>query len=176
MQRRSFVYILSLVSALMIAGCATQPVVPITSDRLFPFGVYEQRILITPDNPIKNAQAFRGVLSLQKEKTEVAGLSPFGNTVFRILEEKGKPIQTDIFVKELKPHGDRIKEYYEALREILVAKRSQPLPQSFRVRMQTGEKMVTIKKYDEVGIPKEFGFATDSHKITVTVLKYELSN
>lgn len=159
-----------------MTACATQKVAETTSDRLFPFGVYEQRILITPDNPIKNPQAFRGILSLKKERIEVAGLSPFGNTVFRILEEKGSDsVKTDVFVKELAPFKDRINDYYFAIRSVLNTARARPLPSEMIVQMKSGPKNLKITKYDGAGIPKEFAFATEGHKITVTVLSYELA-
>jgi hypothetical protein len=164
-----------LLAALFTTSCATQKLVETTSDRLFPFGVYEQRIVITPDNPIKNAQAFRGILSLQKQKIEVAGLSPFGNTVFRILEEGTEPVKTDVFVKELAQFKERINDYYFAMRSVLNTARVHPLPSEMVVQMKSGPKNLKITKYDGSGIPKEFGFATEAHKITVTVLSYELA-
>ena len=61
------------------------------------------------------------------------------------------------------------------MKSILDSARTHPLPVAVNIQMKSGPQVLTIKKYDGAGIPKEFGFATDAHKITVTVLSYELA-
>jgi hypothetical protein len=173
-----------------VAACATHPVQETHSSRLFPLGVYEQRITLTPDNPQRNPQAFRGVLSIKPDRVEVMGLSPFGSTVFYIHEDlKSGAITTRIFVEKLKPLQSRFKEYYAVLRNVLLAPRagdwpggvsaerrdSRGRPLQLSVPTEEGPATLRISGYDAAGIPAEMKFKAGHYQVSVLMKNYELS-
>jgi hypothetical protein len=179
-----------LVVLFIFAGCATKPVKETHSAWLFPMGVYEQRITLTPNNPLKNSQAFRGMLSISKENIQVVGLSPFGNTVFQIQEDRAsKKVTTNIYVENLKRFEGRIQDYYSVLRNVLLAPRAgeangvkvlkrddKGRPTEFAVPLSGATKNLLISRYDGSGVPEELKFDSEDHKISVLVKSYELSN
>jgi len=170
----------------LLVGCSTTPVSETTSKFLFPPGVYEQRITLTPSAPNRNPQAFGGILSIKKEKIEVVGLSPFGTTVFHIQEElPSKKISLNIYVAELKRFENRIRDYYSVMRKILMAPRAGNWDAGVKVekRDERGRPTqvflpmdVAISRYDQVGVPGEISFLTEDHKISVLVKSYELAH
>jgi len=178
-----------IVVCCFLSSCATQPTIETTSSQLFPLGVYEQRITLRPEDPKKNPQAFRGILSLAQDKIQVVGLSPFGNTVFNIQEDRvTQKVKTEIYHQKLKALEDRIKEYYSVVRSILMAPRagdwsqgitverrdSQGRPLRVILPIAEGNRILLFKKYDDAGIPKELSFDTEGYWVSILVKSYQL--
>lgn len=143
----------------LVTACATGPkatVLPRT--RLFPLGTYRHTVTIrlksgtlngNPDGP--RSQRFLGVVNLQQDKLTILALSPFGTTVFRLVENRSTGVvDLETEIAALKKVESQIVKYLEPMRVLL----SQPVPLS-------ASKSVEQIRTEKDGWPIEFELTTN---------------
>lgn len=109
-----------LIVASLTWGCVTTE--PQISDEQalaiapeFPDGKYVHDVTI--DAPGHGHWQMRGVLRMSPSGITMLGLSPMGTTVFSIEDRFGSEnAKIEVFQDELKPHADKILEFYSQLR------------------------------------------------------------
>jgi hypothetical protein len=121
-------------------------------------GTYLQDISIETSNG--KSMHFQGVFKRSAKGVQISGLSPFGNTVFRItdpLELKSEP-KIEIFVKEMEPHQERFRAFYRGLRSLLL------------VDDKPGQKNPFVRERYSDGRPKILG---SSPELALQVNEYD---
>ena len=114
---------------LIVASCAGAPktsrVATSDRDRLFPFGTYRHKVDLTVKLNSEKNRSFKldGIVDLREEKIQVIGISAFGTTEFKIVEDrKSGAISIEIYRDQLKKAENRFRDYYSVLRRLLDAK------------------------------------------------------
>ena len=172
-----------------LLGCATHEISPesLKENRLFPIGVYEQKILLKYPPPQDKSFSFKGIVSLKSDSIEVVGLSQLGTTVFRIQENllDGK-LTVEVFVDKLKAREVQIREYYQFVRAVLLAPKSGEVKGTLevlekdeqqrpkRMRVVKAQKELNIVSYDKDSVPEQFEFITPNVEVRVKNIGYNL--
>jgi len=165
----------------------------VTHEKLFPYGTYMQKVSLTL--PAKAGREeknfnFNGVVQLKPDAIHVAGMSFFGTTAFKIDEDrKTGEIKTEVYVEQMKKYEPRLKEYYQILREILIADAKPSHDSSHLKWLRTNEKGLPVEMetvgfdknavfrldgFDENGIPSEFSIDQDTFSVKVQVSSYDI--
>lgn len=162
-------------------------------EKLFPYGTYTQKVSLTlpaKAGADKKSFNFTGVVQLTPDAIHVAGMSFFGTTAFKIDEDrKTGEIKTEVYIEQMKKFEPRLKEYYQILREILIAdaKPDQDVSHLKWLRMNGNGQPVEMKTvgfdknaefqldgFDENGIPNEFDIEQEAFSVKVRVSGYDL--
>jgi hypothetical protein len=160
---------------------------------LFPYGEYRHDVHVhLVKAPEKGPQEmdFHGVVSLQKEKILMLGLSPFGTTLFRVEENRESgDIQIESSIDAIKKHEDRIKNFYKAIREVLtlpisgfeqnpfvqvLGRNEKGFPSRFHMKSSQGSLNVDLLKFDAEDIPREIDLDSENFSLKIKVTGYEI--
>ncbi len=165
---------LALVFCAALPACAPKKVKMIsqggTRDQLFPYGVYKHDVGLvmakTDTSPEKKFD-FTGVVKVNADQIQLVGLSYFGTTVFKVLEDrKTGEVKTEVFVEQMKKFESKIPEYYSTLRLFLIA----------RLPLVSKLHQLQWNKIDSRGFPLEAA-TVDLEKNAVFRFKnYDLNN
>lgn len=144
-----------------------------TRTQVFPSGVYHHQVsLKQKDQP---ERTFSGVVQIKEEQITVVGLSTFGNTLFKIMEERAtQKVKTEVFVEAFKRYEDKVTDFYRVLRELLLLKMESEAPGSFAIQMNGKEVQLFLKEYDENRIPKLLEVKHPFFDLSVKVVGYNV--
>lgn len=170
---RMTIVILAMVFAAALPGCAPKKVKMIsqggTRDMLFPYGVYKHGVDLTmmkTDTAPEKHFEFTGVVKVNADQIQLVGLSYFGTTVFKVLEDrKTGEVKTEVFVEQMKKFESKIPEYYSTLRLFLIA----------RLPLETKVKQLKWSKIDSRGFPIEAETVDFEKNATFRFRSYDLN-
>jgi len=168
----------SLLLLLLAPGCASSPksVAPPGAEQrvtLFPNGTYRNNVRVLLKNAVVNGKKemrFNGVLDLREETIRIVSVSPFGTTVFRLIEDrKTGDVKLETSVDSLKKAESQIKNYYVPIRTALTLPLSQ-LSSSRELRVDGYH--IQYFDFDSSGIPLKTLIQSDAFDISVGIDSY----
>ncbi len=155
------------------------------STQLYPDGNY--RHFITMELSGGRSQKFQGVVSIKPESIVIVGLSPFGNSMFRITDSRGKDEpKFDIYFEPLRKYEPKLRQFYSLLRELLIlpsngeSKSTSDKVLDAQSRLSslnvTADKKTTLTfgNYDLRNIPLHVRIERDDFKVDIEVGEYEI--
>ena len=160
------------IALFLLAGCASAPRIYSgkESNRLFPDGVYQHDVRVRSIDG--KEYGFRGVVRLSPEKIAVAGLGPFGATVFQIVEKRPNgPVEAKIYQEKMAKQEGRLLSFFAALKTLLLLEKG--AGDRYRVSGSDGPVEVLLEKRDENGVPSRFSLRHEKFTVTVDVAGYE---
>ena len=157
------------------------------SNNLFPSGTYRHNVTLTT-SAFAQVYRFSGVLRLYTDYVQIAVLSQFGTTEFKIYENlKTGEIKTEIFRPEFKKFEPRLNEYYRVLRLVLLSKNKahgdllkwksvneKGYPLDIDALVDQNEVHFRLSAYDDNNIPGKFEISHPQFNVSVEVSGYEI--
>lgn len=160
-----------LVGILWLSACTDSFRVkesPDTKHRVFPDGTYRHDVVLSLPNGQRHQ--FQGVVKLGPERIEVAGLSFFGTTVFRVVDDKNsREPEVKIFVPQLQAQEGKVREMYSMLKKLLLMP-----PEQAQKTTLPGGALLRLANYDEHHIPRTMRIANDKFAVDVKVIGYDI--
>lgn len=160
--------IILITSALLLTlGCASQPRKPIPESQLaYPYGTYQHHVKVHVLAPERRNE-LRGVVQSSAERLQVVGLTPFGTTAFRIVENmKTGEIKKEFFVDVIRQNEERFMFFYAMIKELLYAPKGKL---EFRVR----DANYKLSKPDQDGIYRLVEIKNPQVELNIEVTGYE---
>ena len=163
------------------AGCAHKAVMTEPApDRvtLIPYGVHQQSVTVTvkrgpegqelpPSAPKK--MSFSGVLDHRAERTQLIGLTPFGSTLFKLIDDtKAGTLTFTTDNAQMKKAEPYLKSTYAPLRELLKL----PYPPKIGA-IQKGDVNFKFEKYSASEIPMRVLVETPNFDLVILEDGYE---
>jgi hypothetical protein len=165
-----------LVFILAALGCSTSKVNLHPDDvreNIFPNGIYRHSVVLTLQ-PSNKSYEFNGVVKLTPEEVTIVVLSYFGTTEFRIHENlKTNEIQSEIYREQFKKFEPKLREYYSALRFILLAK-NENNPTSLQAPINGKLINFELSGYDKNRIPEKLEIKSEHFSVKVKITQYEI--
>jgi hypothetical protein len=164
----------------LIFGCTT-PSKRISSPdviktAVFPDGIYQHDVAlqIHGKEGEKQNNHFRGVVKLKPEAIQIVSLSPFGTTVFKIIDDRvARKVDKEIYVEEMKPYANKIIEYYIVLKAMLLAERD-PLAKGFQMIQVNPDTTIRFDHYDSNHIPGLANIHSPQFDADIKITGYDL--
>lgn len=157
-------------TALPMEGATRAPIIDKTL--LFPLGVYQHKITLYPAKG--KPRTFNGVVALTENQIQVVGLSPFNTTFFRIKDTfNPKKFEAKFYFPLPKKAKLKFYEFYAALKETLLLKKTDKECRPTIVINQKSEIQFDFSSYDENDIPRTLQITHPSFRTVVEVTSYE---
>lgn len=173
--------IATLLLIISISGCAHEKIVLApASDRtiLVPYGVHRQSVTVTikkvPTDPKAAAQTpktmnFSGVMDHRAERTQLIGLTPFGSTLFRLVDDpKTKTLTFTTDNDQMKKAEPYLKATYAPIREMLKV----PYPPVTR-EVTKGDFKFRFEDFNAQEMPMKILIFTPDFDLTIKEEGYE---
>jgi hypothetical protein len=154
----------------------------ISKDLVFPYGVYHHDVELEikgngETDPSKRIPTqnyhFKGIVQITADSIQIVALSPFGTTVFKIMDDlvTGK-LHDEVYLARMKPFEPKLIDYYTSLKKLLTAKKiGASEPQFIKLPNDT---MITFDKYDSKNIPAIVHIDSKTFTVKIEVESYDL--
>jgi len=153
-----------------LLGCVTTPPKqyigePLVSTPEFPFGKYVHAVDV--DVPGRGNWQLQGVAHLSPEGVKLAGLSPMGTTVFKIVDDYANPVEVRVYQPELKLYESKLLDFYLQLKPHLTGRMMglKTLPEGWKVQYFASKKTDTL--------PPTLTVSSPQFSVSVEVEQYE---
>jgi hypothetical protein len=141
---------------------------------LFPIGLYKHDVHLTIVGPPERKQHFNGIVRIQPEQIQLAALTPFGTTAFRILEDrKTGQVTADIYVPQMEPLREKLLQYYSNLHQLLTLKTGSSPHPGTRITLKD-QSVLTLGTFDQNQIPETMKLDGPQFSIDIKVTSYEI--
>lgn len=178
-------YIWVFLLALTLTGCSISQrsvkneIVDAKRELVFPYGTYKHDVHLEfrepPNLASPNEKVFdlKGIVKIDEKDIKVAALSPFGTTVFTILENRiTDEVKVEVYVESLKKLEPKLREYYAVVRAMLLA--PMPLSRELPSELRAKETLLRFSEYDDNKIPLNVLIEHERFNVNVVVSGYEI--
>jgi hypothetical protein len=159
---------------------------------LFPYGTYQHQVRIKTaqsESTESKEFAFNGIVKTNDEWIKIASLSPLGTTLVRIQENRRtNHVDFVSYVETFKKYESKFIEYYEVLKELLLAPENPTRGDRFQIKKKNPDGTLAevetldleqnavflFKKYDEHQIPEEIQVRHPKFTIEIKVSGYDI--
>ncbi len=166
---------LSLCLLIFLTACSTTETKSLTGRRdpfrLFPNGRYQHQVTLSL--PSDKKMDFIGVVKLEDKLIQIAGLTQFGLTAFKIQDDlTTHQVQVEIFIEAMKKHEPKVREYYSVLKHLLTNRQALEIQKNLTWKKDGVD--FKFRSFDSQNIPEVILIEHAKFSVTLQVTQYEI--
>jgi hypothetical protein len=137
---------------------------------VFPYGHYRHEVTLHLLHGGASDFEFQGVVASSSGNLELVMLSPFGTTLMKMREDRQSgEVTADIYDARIQRYKDKIMEYYELMRRVLLLERATPVNDQLTAELALAHPAkVSLTQFKD-GIPRKAQVLDSQFKLNIEV-------